>query len=142
MDILTVKQGIIVHQVNAKGVMGAGLAYSIRNKWYDVHRTYEDAIAYGNIHLGDVLILDVGEDLYVCNLVGQDGYGVNKRYTDYDAVEEGLIKLKRIRDSCMPDISVYFPKNMGCGLGGGDWNIVQKLIKKYFPNAIICDLAN
>ena len=32
-DILSVANGIIVHQVNAQGVMGSGLAKQIREKY-------------------------------------------------------------------------------------------------------------
>jgi len=32
-DILTVKKGYVCHQVNIQGIMGAGLALQIKNKW-------------------------------------------------------------------------------------------------------------
>ena len=38
-DILNVTEGIIVQQVNCFGVMGAGLAKQIRDKWPSVYDT-------------------------------------------------------------------------------------------------------
>lgn len=41
---------IICHQVNCKGVMGAGLAKQIRDKWPDVYDRYR-LIAPASLHL-------------------------------------------------------------------------------------------
>jgi hypothetical protein len=35
---------------------------------------------------------------------------------------------------------VYIPYNMGCGLGGGDWEIVSGIIEETLPDAIIVKL--
>lgn len=40
-DILDVTEGIIVQQVNCFGVMGAGLAKQIRDKWPKVYDNYQ-----------------------------------------------------------------------------------------------------
>jgi len=41
-DILKVKSGFIVHQVNCQKVMGGGLALAIRKKWPIVYERYKD----------------------------------------------------------------------------------------------------
>ena len=78
-DLLTVTKGYICHQVNCKGVMGSGVAKSIRAKWpdvYDRYRTlsekYKDNPA---MLMGRVQPVVVGEGLAVVNLFGQLEYG-------------------------------------------------------------------
>lgn len=133
MNILDVKEGVIVHQVNCKGVMGAGLAKDIRNKWPIVFKKYKERLWKP----GDVQFVNVDTNLYVCNLAGQYHYGREKVcYTIYEAVELGLIKVNHF---CVTQkLQAYIPYKMGCNLAGGDWKIMEKIINKVIPNAIIC----
>lgn len=48
-DILTVTHGIIAHQCNCRGVMGAGLALQVRNKYSKVYSEYIDAYKEGKL---------------------------------------------------------------------------------------------
>ena len=43
-DLLSSKERIIVHQVNCRGVMGAGIAKQIKEKWPDVYTSYRDLL--------------------------------------------------------------------------------------------------
>ena len=143
MDILTVRHGIIVHQVNVQGKMGRGLAKAIADKWPNVRQAYIQACAGHRLQLGDIQLVHVKEgrkyvpDLIVCNLVGQEGFGTDRRYTNYAAISVGLFKLKTYIQAVK--LPVYFPKGMGCGFGGGDWGLVEPMIVEQFPDAIICD---
>ncbi|MGL5190517.1 MAG: macro domain-containing protein [Cetobacterium sp.] len=133
-NILNVKSGIIVHQVNCMGVMGAGLAKQIKDKYPNVYYDYKDYCkTYDNI-LGDVYASRVDDKLMIIHLFGQYSYGRNKKQTDYDAFEKALIMLKQIDDG---KNTFYFPYGIGCGLAGGDWNVISSLIDRYFPKAII-----
>jgi hypothetical protein len=74
-------------------------------------------------------------DYYICNLAGQDGYGTDRKYTDYDAL---LTALAELHDASISlNLPVYIPYRMGCGLGGGDWEIVSRLIDECCPNAFV-----
>jgi len=123
-DILLIKHGIIVHQVNCQKKMGAGLALQIRNKYPKVYQSY----LKHNFSLGQIQLVNVAPRLYICNLAGQDRYGYDKRYTNYNAIKIGLIKLNMIAHK--QKLPVYIPRGMGCGLAGGDWNIVKKIIEE------------
>lgn len=152
-DITIVEFGIIVHQVNCHGVMGSGVAKALRDKWPEIYRSYrEDYEEYiyggdkynGNNLLGSINVCKIKENLYVVNLFGQQDYRQNhqlsKRFTSYGAWEKALPKLRNyIDDNELPD-NVYFPYNIGCDRGGGDWRIISAMIEEYFPNAIICKL--
>jgi len=137
-DIFHVENGYLVHQVNGLGAMAAGLAKAVSLRWPVVKRWYVSAVEAGELKLGDIQVISVGPSLYVVNLVGQHGYGRDKRYTDYAAVEAGLKKLVPVVEQS--GLPVYFPYLMGCGLGGGSWKVVESLIDRYLPQAIICHL--
>ena len=130
-DILTVPRGIICHQVNCKRVMGAGLAAAIHKK-YPLH--YEDYIKT-DAHLGELVTTQMSDDLYIVGIYGQLGYGRDKRYTDYEALEKGLTAVGVLSSSL--GLPVYLPYGIGCGLAGGDWTIVKTIIDKVLPSAIV-----
>ena len=51
-DILSITEGIIGHQVNTQGVMGAGLALKIREKYPQVYEEYrKNTPSLGNIQV-------------------------------------------------------------------------------------------
>jgi hypothetical protein len=140
-DILTVGRGIICHQVSTKGVARAGLAKALFDTYPEIGKLYRRDPP----GLGEVALWAVRHDLWICNLAGQLGYGRGRRFTDYDSVERGLEKLERIVNSfhgaaVLGELPIYFPYGMGCGLGGGDWEVVSKLIESVFPDATICCL--
>ena len=130
-SILDADCDVIVHQVNCRGCMGKGLAKSIRDKYPMVYPEYlKVANKLGRLALGQVLTVEVAPGKYVANLFGQDGFGYVGRYTDYEAFEQALHTM----NACYQGLKVGFPMYIGCGLGGGDWNIIYSLIEKCTPN--------
>lgn len=140
-DLLDITEGIICHQVNCQRVAGAGLALQIRNKWPEWYRAFKNDHPW----LGRALVTKVAHELFVASLYAQDDYGSGKCFTDYNAFKETLSCLKFIiqqREEHAPELpilSIYFPKGIGCGLAGGDWNVIESLIERYFPNAILVE---
>ena len=141
-DILKTKYGFIVHQVNCQGVMGSGLAKSIKEKWPIVFENYKKIQVMRPGMVQTVRVNDTKEKypLYVINLFGQDSYGRFGKFTEYFAVRSALKKIKKLREGKLMDIPIYFPYKIGCNRGGGDWNEYSKYILKYCPDAIICKL--
>ncbi len=142
-DVTYVTYGIVVHQVNIKGVMGAGVALQIRSAWPAVYDDYDLAYRRQELRLGEVLHTNViAKDfkLQVASLCAQSDYGCVEgvRYTSYKAFRECLEKLVTWHASCLQGkLPVYFPYEIGCGIAGGEWVIIEPLIEEYFPNAII-----
>lgn len=141
-NILEATEDIIVHQVNCQGVMGAGLAKQIRDKYPNVYNDYKWLVSQRKDKkslLGTVQYISVNDSKTVVNLFGQDTYGrtAGKVYTDYRAIEDGL---KSIYDLATNTFSAYkgksiaLPYGIGCGLAGGDWNVVYKVIDEVFKN--------
>ena len=133
-NILHIRKGYIFHQVNCQGVMGAGLALQIKNAFPNVFKHYQNLIRKEGVNvLGRTQAVKVGKQLSIINIFGQLGFGKDKRYTDYVALESAFSSLDvSIRER----EDIYFPYGFGCGLAGGDWGIVSSLIMEYFPNVV------
>lgn len=134
-NILDITEGVIVHQVNCKKVMGAGLAKQIRAK-YPQH--YEDFMKTAPV-MGDIVKSEITPDkLYIVGCYGQDGYGTDKQYTDHLALYGGLIKAAKLAQK--KGLTLYAPYKLGCGLAGGDWEVVKGLLERvtyYAPVVIV-----
>ncbi len=130
---------ILVHQVNCQGVMGAGIAKTIRDKYPIVYNEYVKFCSNFEKKydlLGQIAMVRVSNKQAVCNLFGQYTYGHGKRYTKYDAVVNGF---ESLRDFCVEKgvKSIAVPVNMGCTLAGGNWTIYKTIILETFKNTDI-----
>jgi len=153
-DILTVDEGVIVHSVNCLGAVG-GLAGAIARKWPKNAEQYKEYVRHRKssiMLLGSVFEVNVAHNVIVANLFGQYGIGTGKQQTEYSALISGF---KTIADTCFygndtedmyfgplgyQEVSnvlndIYIPYKIGCGLGGGDWNIVEEILHKVFDNS-------
>ena len=126
-DLLGIEVGILVQQVNCMGAMGRGLALAIRKKWPSVYWAYRAHLP----RLGQVQLIRVGRRLWVCNLAGQQNWGVHRVQTDLGAYRVAWPKVAEWALS--RDVSVYAPWRFGCGLAGGDWAVVRPLIEQLCP---------
>ena len=125
-DILNAPEPYICHQVNCMGVMGAGLAKQIRERWpavYDVYKLRANSDMLGKITL--VNIQNGDHITSVVNMFAQNDYGRDRRYTSYDAF---WCCLGEIREKIPKGSSIAFPNKIGCGLGGGDWTVIETMI--------------
>lgn len=137
-DLLNVKSGIVCHQTNYHGVMGAGVAAAIKKELL-TEEQYEKYVAYCYTHkgaaLGSVQYIDTRiPGVTVANVFCQMAYmDKNHTLTSYTAMEECF---KAIRDEAMRlDAPVYFPYKIGCGIAGGDWPTVEQIIKDVFDDS-------
>ncbi len=146
-NILTVTEGIIVQQVNCQGVMGSGVAAAIRAQYPQVFEQYVKFCKSKEAPtqlLGELLMVQVAPSLYIANIFGQYAYGRNPAgqyrgmYTSYDALDAGLQKLTKWIDSeagyaidkdlNFANPTIHYPL-IGCGLGGGNWEVVSAIIQ-------------
>lgn len=127
-NILDIEDGLICHFCNVEGVMGAGLAKQIKEKYPRVFTEYKRA----NRTLGSYIIARAGLTLWVCNLVTQDLKG---KGTNYYAVLRAFESLElELRGSWT---QLYFPEMVGCGLGKGNPDAIHAMIEYFFPRAIL-----
>ena len=128
---------IIAHQVNCEGVMGAGVAKYIREKYFDIMITYSKWCKNYTTQslLGKVLdyFTDTNQIIVNCFAQAKTGSG---RMTNYEAFYTCLENLKDEADyygDCYGfEHRIAFPYKIGCGLGGGDWEVILAMIKSVF----------
>lgn len=137
--MITVKVGdlcdsscdVICHQVNCQGVMGSGIAKEIRERFPTVYEKFRKSFLEGKNKLGNIDVVHVlGGHMTVVNMYSQNDYlprGI--RHTDYTAFKECINKIKQHFADSRTKISVGFPYKIGCGLGGGDWNMILYIIE-------------
>lgn len=139
-DLLDAKSGIICHQTNYHGVMGAGVARAIADKILTTQQ-YNAYVNYcrqaGRTALGTVQFLGNAPGLVVANMFSQDEAKpqLNGRYdiTDYEAMAACFIRIKDMAEAC--NMTVHIPYRIGCGIAGGNWSLVRQLIYSVFSGS-------
>ena len=131
VDLLKSGCNIICHQVNCQGVMGSGLALTIKEYDQRVFDEYKNYIYEKGKRavLGDTLFVN-SKGFMVANVYSQYNYGYLGVYTDYKALEKGLRIVNKYAKA--NGLTVGIPYKMGCDRAGGDWKIVKELIDKIF----------
>jgi hypothetical protein len=137
--------------------MGAGIAKQIRERWPVVFTEYENFIDYcynsklckqSSDFLGliqKVLVSDpIVEDgksfirtRLIVNFFSQDNYKPRNRcHTNYEAFRKCCKVLVNKLETINPGKSynIGFPFKIGCGLAGGSWKIISKIIEEEFAN--------
>ena len=134
-DLLDCDCDIIAHQVNCMGVMGAGLANQIRMTYPKVFEDYVNlCVSKGAKALFGTISYTKTPRYWVVNLFGQYNTGIYKRQTDYEKLGSALELLKEFAlNNNLKTIGL--PYNLGCGLAGGNWEIVQNMILDVFENS-------
>lgn len=114
--------------------MGAGLALQVKNKWPIVYKKYKEDckqfMTHPEMMLGHVLDVMVEPTLVVANCYGQVFPSSVGKQTDYDSWNTMFAKLQDLGNYFSLDL--HFPYMMGCGLAGGDWNVMSEKIERLF----------
>jgi len=129
-DITTCTSGIVVHGCNAQGVMGSGVALAIKNKWRAVYGAYMTEHTEGaGLHLGDVIPVQISDELIVINAITQEFCGNDgRKYVSYDAVDIAFKSINTYINSLDAKFRhIHYPM-IGAGLGGGDWQVISSII--------------
>lgn len=126
-DITKCDEGLIIHGVNCQGVMGSGIAKSIKRKWPIIYQRFKQK-GKGKHLLGTTQIIPINDDcLYVANCFTQEKYGRDgKVYASLDAIEKSLNDIFSF--ALHHNLTIHSPK-IGCGLGGLKWNDVSRIYK-------------
>lgn len=117
---------VIAHQCNCFNNMGAGIAPQIKKAFPEAWSVDSKTIKGNRSKLGRLTIAFSGS-IIVFNLYGQYRYGAGV-HTDYTALRSSLYHMRKYLN-LSPNYRVGLPK-LGCGLGGGDWSIVSKIIEE------------
>lgn len=140
--MLSIKEGnlldsgadVIAHQVNCMGVMGAGVAKQIRERWPEAYASYhvlcQEYKKAPHVLLGNVQLVPIDDGRYIYNIFGQLDYGSHTTQTEYDALRRGLLDTIRWMEQIRPGGRLALPWKIGCGLAGGNWDgVVYPMIQ-------------
>lgn len=133
-NLFTANPTHILHGCNCQGVMGAGFARQIRQRYptvFDAYRSYCAARSPKEL-LGDALVCKQ-DGVSIINAFTQLTCGnlADHRYVSYDAVA----KVFELVSIFIPDDSVYLDMPKICaGLGGANWGVIEAIIKSEVPD--------
>lgn len=118
---------IICHICNDKKKWGAGFVLAISKKWKDPELVY-NAINDDDCELGYVQFIKVEDNITIANMIAQHDTGFSpkgKPPIRYGAVRVCLAKVNDV--AYHTNSTIHMPR-IGCGLAGGDWNKIEKII--------------
>ena len=120
---------IICHICNNKNKWGAGFVMALSKKWVEPETYYRTMIEY---KLGDMEIVPVEANVFVANMIAQDNIISNLNENDkppirYHAVAEALYKIND--EAKKLGATIHMPR-IGCGLAGGKWSIIERIIEE------------
>ena len=127
----------LLHVVNCQGVMGSGIAKEIKERIPSAYEDYRESYTTDNLKLGKITDSD-GDDPWVINMAAQEFYGTDERHLNYGALAACLGQINL--EIPLPK-RVIVPYLMGCGLAGGDWEIVEEMLDFFFDDVIVCALG-
>lgn len=132
---------VIGHGCNCLSTMGAGLAPQMAKAYgcdkFRMELMGPNINKLGNIDYQKIIVFD-NHELIVCNIYSQYSYGRNhkdgtSKPIDYDALTIALRKMNVI----FKGMHIGLPE-IGCGLAGGDWNVVKHIIE---TELVDCDVT-
>jgi hypothetical protein len=140
-DLLKINSGIILHQVNYLGTLNAGLGKLLSDKYPGLA---ESLFKHASIN---ILSMDshsnlgthydyVMEDLTIINCFTEKGLCSERQPNDppntqYNSIIECFNSVMKKYSKEADEGKIYLPFKYGCGLAGGNWYIVNEILKDY-----------
>jgi O-acetyl-ADP-ribose deacetylase (regulator of RNase III) len=130
-NIVKAKEQNILHGCNCQGVMGSGVALSIKNNFPKAYRQYKKYIKHNgkdNI-FGSIQIVKC-DNKNIFNLFTQKYYGKLHKKFDYNNFNQIIVKLvDEVLNNKKYKNEIALPR-IGAGRGKGRWDKIEKIIKK------------
>lgn len=130
-DLLQAKETIIAHQVNCFGDAG-GLAYHIFRRWPDAGNDYRQVVSRLARNGKQIALLGMAQltgpqpdGKIIANLYGQYFPGRDFRPLMLERALTALASAAKAMNA-----SVAIPYGISCGICGGDWRLVRRIIEE------------
>lgn len=133
-DLLQSTDPFIAHGCNAYGIMGAGVAKQIADRYPWVAEGFVPILQRcPRLEMGGLYEFPQKREPYrILNIITQDDYGWHRRYVSYDAVDKAFIAVReRIGDA-----PISIPR-IGAGLGGGSWRIIEAIVEEHLAHNVV-----
>ena len=147
-DLLKSGCDIICHQVNEYGVMGAGIAKQIKEKYPKAFADYKKAITGENLPL--IALSKQPDGIVVANMFTQRNGETNLEILRNAVVFLGMqiidLFVTKLKFNEMTGVffdrpfRVGIPYKYGCGIAKGDWENVLKIWEDVFRELEYIDL--
>lgn len=121
---------IICHGCNDLGIWGAGFVLAVSKRYPQAEQAYRTwAQKVGTLPLGECQLVDVGNKVYIANIISQTGVGITQGNIPlrYGALETGLFTAAYHAQRLSG--SLHMP-TIGAGLAGGDWDRIYRIIER------------
>lgn len=130
-NLVNETKGILVHGVNCRGRMGAGIALELRKRYPQIYQSYmkkgHDYSWLPKYLLGFVDFVRITDELVIANAFTQEEYGTDsRRFVSYDAIDHCFASINQY--ALKTGLPVKYPK-IGAGLAGGCWDIISAIIE-------------
>lgn len=131
-DLLKSNCTVIMHQANCFSTMGAGIAKSIVDLYPKVAEVDYKLQLSKEERFGKYSKVTLDNNLTVVNLYGQFHYGSGRKQTNYKKLENAIdLFIQDAKKNKNIDLTkIGVPYKMGCGLAGGNWEQVEKILER------------
>lgn len=130
-DLFKAPEDILAHGCNCSGGFGSGVAAGMAHNHPKSRDQYMHKHRYEGWQLGDVKFVSSGTK-WIANCGTQQDYlprGI--LHADYPAIQKCMIQ---VRDFAKDNnLSIAIPK-IGCGLAGGNWEVVSVILQDVFSD--------
>lgn len=131
-DLLEAPEQIIIHGCNSLGIMGAGVAKLIRDRWPKAYEDYRDVYNSNGLILGTLVPSRQSDGKLILNAITQDTIGPSGVHVSYWAIANILYKIdQRAIDQKIEEIAMPM---IGAGLAGGNWSVIEAIIENTVTN--------
>lgn len=142
-DVFTSDARLILHAVNCQGVMGSGVAKTVKDRYPNVFLEYKNKCNNAQTTsslLGEIQKVDISDKQSIVNCFTQDNYGTFAKGmpTSYDAVDkcfksvELMARTIAISERTEGPLKIALPYGMCSVRGGACWNVVLEMLKDAF----------
>lgn len=127
-DMFQSEKGVYAHGVNTVGVMGAGIARQFKANYPAMYTSYKYACDTGALTPGNVLYVTISDTHHIANIASQRVPGADARLSWLSLGLNDTYQEMNFRGH--NDLGLALPQ-IGCGIGGLDWETVRPLIEDY-----------
>ncbi len=126
-DLLNFTEDAVGHGCNCFNVMGAGVALAIKQKFPEMFRADTECLMHPGERLGSLSWALLSTGKIGINIYSQYDYSGSGTSVDYSALQSGVLSActflagRGLKTLALPKI--------GCGLAGGNWEFVEKILR-------------
>lgn len=125
---------VFAHGCNCFCTMGAGIALHVKKEFPEAYNDDLKTEKGDKKKLGTIRVIDIGNNKFVINAYTQYAFWGHRPNVSYSAIYDCFEKINHFMTrNSLSDLTI--PK-IGAGLAGGNWDDIERLIKKTMDPAI------